>query len=255
MAPLISDAALAADLAYRAGLLLMDLRRTSGLGGAALGAAGDSGANLFVMDALAAHRPDDAILSEETADTPERRAARLAARRVWIVDPLDGTREYAELRDDFAVHVALAIDGAPAVGAVALPARDLVLRSDAPPPLPRPHSPRRIVTSRTRPAPVAERVAAALGAGLLKIGSAGAKAAAIMLGEADAYLHSGAQREWDNCAPVAVACAAGLHCSRLDGSALAYNRANVIIPDLLICHAEDAGRIVANVGGPSTGSG
>ncbi|MGB3722209.1 MAG: 3'(2'),5'-bisphosphate nucleotidase CysQ [Pacificimonas sp.] len=235
-----SDADLAADLAAQAGALLVDLRAASGLSGRALGDAGDKRANDLILAGLKAARPDDATLSEESADS----AARLSASRVWIVDPLDGTREYRAARDDWAVHVALSVDGEAACGAVAIPARNLVLRSDAPP-IPKPErQPLRIATSRTRPAPIAHHVAETLGAEILEIGSAGAKTAAVILGEADAYLHSGAQSEWDNCAPVAVARAAGLHCSRLDGSPLRYNRADVIVPDLLICHPARTAQIL-----------
>ncbi|MGB7406168.1 MAG: 3'(2'),5'-bisphosphate nucleotidase CysQ [Pacificimonas sp.] len=229
-----SDADLATHLATLAGELLLDIRRRSGLSGRALGDEGDARANDLIVEALRFERPDDGLLSEESADD----LSRLDKRRVWIVDPLDGTREYAEGRDDFAVHIGLAVDGVASVGALGLPARGMALRSDKPPALKAIASPLRLATSRTRPAPVAEKVAAALGADLLHIGSAGMKTAAVLLGEADAYLHSGAQREWDNCAPVAVAQAAGLHCSRLDGSALTYNCCDVVVPDLLICQPE-----------------
>jgi 3'(2'), 5'-bisphosphate nucleotidase len=174
------------------------------------------------------------VLSEEEAADP----ARLSASRVWIVDPLDGTREYGEARDDWAVHIALSIDGRPAVGAVALPAIGLTLGSDECPPPPAYHGAPRMVVSRTRPAAEALAVAQALGAELLPMGSAGAKAMAIVRGEAEIYLHSGGQYEWDNCAPAAVALAAGLHVSRLDGAPLTYNHENPYLPDLLICRPE-----------------
>ncbi len=245
--PAISDARLAAALAQAAGRLLLELRSaTSGVdgdAGKALGAAGDAAANRLLIDALRLHRPDDAILSEESADD----GVRLSHRRVWIVDPLDGTREYAEGRSDWAVHVALAIDGAPVVGAVALPVRDLVLASDAVTPVAAPRSPPRIVVSRTRPPAEAQALAVTLGSTLLPMGSAGAKVMAVILGEADAYVHSGGQYEWDSCAPVAVALAHGLHCSRIDGTPLTYNHANVSLPDLLVCHPGDAARLLSGI--------
>jgi 3'(2'), 5'-bisphosphate nucleotidase len=228
----MTDAQLAADIAAAAGRIALAIRESGLLSGAALGAAGDRLADDFILRALAVHRPHDGLLSEETADTPDR----LGKERVWIVDPLDGTREYAEGRADWAVHVALSIAGAPAAGAVALPSRGIVLRSDAPPaPAPRPEK-LRVVVSRTRPPQIALKVAAALGAELVPMGSAGAKAAAVMLGEAELYLHAGGQHEWDNCAPVAVALAAGFVAVRLDGNAIAYNRADARVDDLLIAH-------------------
>ena len=236
-----TDAALARRIADGAGALLMTLRNSGMFEGKRLGEAGDHFANAFIMEALGSQRPDDAILSEEgPADE-----ARLGARRVWIVDPLDGTREFSEARSDWAVHVALAIDGVAAVGAVALPALGLTFSSDAPPEVPAPASPLRMLVSRTRPAPEALKVAEALGAELIEMGSAGAKAMAVVRGEADIYLHSGGQYEWDNCAPAAVALAAGLHVSRVDGSALVYNRADPYLPDLLICQPALAPAIFA----------
>jgi 3'(2'), 5'-bisphosphate nucleotidase len=196
----------------------------------ALGKAGDRVANAFIIEALQQQRPDDAILSEEEKDDEER----LKAGRVWIVDPLDGTREYGECRTDWAVHIALAINGKPEVGAVALPGLDLTLTS-VPQPLPPVAQKLRVLVSRTRPAKEAVAVAEALGAELVPMGSAGAKAMAVLRGEADIYLHTGGQYEWDNCAPAAVALAAGLHASRADGSPLVYNNANPYLPDLLIC--------------------
>lgn len=228
---ILADADLAAQLAEAAGRILLNIRAQPGLKGRALGQAGDAAANSFLMEALKRERPADAVLSEETEDDP----ARLASRRVWIIDPLDGTREYGEGRVDWAVHVALAIDGVAAIGAVALPSDGLVMRSDQPVPLPAAATPPRLVVSRTRPCVQASAVAAALGAVLVPMGSAGAKAMAIVRGEADIYVHAGGQHQWDNCAPVAVARAYGLHCSRLDGSALVYNQPGTSLPDLIIC--------------------
>jgi 3'(2'), 5'-bisphosphate nucleotidase len=167
--------------------------------------------------------------------------------RVWIVDPLDGTREYGEVpRTDWAVHVALVVDGTPVAGAVALPARGLTLATDAAPALPpRGEGSPRVVVSRSRPPAAATRIADALGGELVSLGSAGAKAMAVVLGEADVYPHSGGQYEWDSAAPVAVAAAAGLHVSRLDGSPLVYNRPDPYLPDLLVCRPELADRVIA----------
>ena len=245
----LDDAALAARLAEEAGRLLVDVRAGSGLAGKALGDEGDRVANRFLCDAIRAARPDDGLLSEEEKDNPER----LTRSRVWIVDPVDGTREYGEGRADWAVHVALAVGGVARTGAVALPGCDggLVLRSDQPHPL-RAMAPRpRFLVSRSRPAPEAQAVAAALGGELVPMGSAGAKAMAVVRGEAEVYLHSGGQYEWDSCAPVAVAAAHGLHCSRIDGSPLVYNQADTYMPDLLICRPEWAARVLAEVARPA----
>jgi 3'(2'), 5'-bisphosphate nucleotidase len=234
------DTELAGQIAEHAGRLLMDLRHSGLLTDKPLGKLGDELANLFIMRALRAHRPDDAILSEEEKDS----AARLSAQRVWIIDPLDGTREYSEGRADWAVHVALAVDGVATLGAVSLPGHPLTFTSDVAHPRPRHTGKLRIVVSRTRPAAEAVAVAEALGAELVPMGSAGAKIMAVVRGEADIYVHSGGQYEWDSCAPVAVAQAAGLHASRLDGSALRYNQANTYMPDLLVCPVELAERVI-----------
>ena len=243
MANMESDLQLAERLATTAGNILLALQKTSGLEGKALGKVGDEQANAWLMNALRTCRPDDAILSEEETDSGESRAARLASKRVWIIDPLDGTREYGERlgegwRTDWAVHVALSIDGQAAVSAVALPGLNLTLTSGAPLPLRPANSPLKMLVSRTRPAAEALMVAEKLGAELLPMGSAGAKAMAVVRGEADIYLHTGGQYQWDNCAPVAVALAAGLHCSRVDGSPIIYNAPNTSLPDLLICRME-----------------
>jgi 3'(2'), 5'-bisphosphate nucleotidase len=202
--------------------------------------AGDAAAHRFIADTLAAERPGDALLSEEGADRLER----LGAERTWIVDPLDGTREYAEPpRHDWAVHIALVVAGKPVAGAVSLPAEDLVFGTGEPPIVPPMPSDRpRVIVSRTRRPPAAQMLAAALDAEYLELGSAGAKAMAVVRGQADIYAHSGGQYEWDNCAPVAVAQAAGLHCSRIDGSPMTYNNPDPFLPDLLICRKELADR-------------
>ncbi len=230
----MTDAELAAHLAERAGRILLEVRASGMFEGKALGKAGDQTANQFLVHALRQQRPDDGLLSEESKDTEER----LGKDRVWIVDPVDGTREYGEERADWAVHVALAVDGAPAIGAVALPGLGQVLRTDQPVALPPSPGQLRMVVSRTRPAAEAVTVAETIGAELVPMGSAGAKAMAIIRGEADIYLHSGGQYEWDSCAPAAVAAAHGLHISRIDGSPLVYNQRDTYLPDLLICRKE-----------------
>lgn len=236
----MDDTDLAARLAEVAGKLLLDVRASGLVSGKALGVAGDQTANQFLCHAIRAMRPDDGLLSEEEKDSE----ARLAKSRVWIIDPVDGTREYGEERADWAVHVALAIDGAPVIGAVALPGLDLVLRTDQTQPLPPAPATPRMVVSRTRPAAEAVAVAEALGAELVPMGSAGAKAMAVVRGEAEIYLHTGGQYEWDSCAPAAVAAAHGLHVSRIDGSPLIYNQADVYMPDLLICRPEWAAQVL-----------
>ena len=236
----LSDVELARQIAETAGRLLIDLRASGLFEGKALGKAGDQVANTFIVQALRQNRPSDALLSEEEKDNP----ARLTASRVWIVDPLDGTREYGESRADWAVHIALAIDGVATLGAVALPGLALTLSSADIRTQPRQPGALRMLVSRTRPAAEAVAVAEALGAELVPMGSAGAKAMAVVRGEADIYLHSGGQYEWDSCAPVAVAQAAGLHVSRMDGSALQYNRADTYLPDLLVCPKEHADRVI-----------
>ena len=187
-----------------------------------------------------ARRIEVGLLSEEERDNFER----LAHARVWIIDPVDGTREYGEQRNDWAVHVGLAIDGVPAIGAVGLPGLGLVLRSDQPQQLPPAATIPRMVVSRTRPARETLAVAEALGAELVTMGSAGAKAMAIVRGEAEIYLHTGGQFEWDSCAPAAVAIACGLHVSRADGTPLVYNQPDTYMPDLLICRPEWAARVL-----------
>ena len=238
------DHRLAASLAEEAGRLLLDLRVASAeLHPALLRDEGDRQAHRLLADRLHEQRPEDGLLSEEGVDT----ARRLGRERVWVVDPLDGTREYGEAgRSDWAVHVALVVDGVLAAGAVALPARGIVLGTEPPPPMPpAPAGRLRVVTSRSRMPQAATRVAAALGAELLPLGSAGAKAMAVVLGEADAYAHAGGMYEWDSAAPAAVALAAGLHVSRIDGSPMRYNRPDPWLPDLLVCRPELAATCLA----------
>jgi 3'(2'), 5'-bisphosphate nucleotidase len=238
-----SDGDLAAKLADEAGKILLSVRASGLFGGKALGKAGDQTANQFLCHALREQRPEDGLLSEEEKDNAER----LAKNRVWIVDPVDGTREYGEERADWAVHVGMAVDGVPVLGAVALPGAGLVLRSDRPGEVPPAPETLRMVVSRTRPAKEATSVAETIGAELVPMGSAGAKAMAILLGQADIYLHSGGQYEWDSCAPAAVALGWGLHVSRIDGSPLVYNQEDVYMPDLLICRKEHADLVLREV--------
>src|SRR6266851_1085750 len=231
------DSRLAHNLAAAAGQRLLGLRAAGG-DPAELRKAGDAMSHEFLAAQLSQRRPGDAVLSEEGRDD----LARLAADRVWIVDPLDGTREFGEPgRTDWAVHVALWERGELTAGAVALPAQAAVLSTAEPPPGPTANGDSgvgkqlRIVVSRTRPPAFLERLREETGVTLVPMGSAGAKAAAVMLGEVDAYVHAGGQYEWDSAAPAAVALAAGLHASRLDGSALQYNQPDPVLPDILIC--------------------
>lgn len=234
----------AARIAERAGEVLLELRAATDLTGSELKDEADRRAHELIMGLLAAAYPDDPVLSEEGRDD----TARLESSRAWIVDPLDGTREYSEGRSDWAVHVALAVDGVATIGAVALPGLGTVLSTDPAPDLPPPSDgPPRMVVSRTRPPAITEDLRAAIGAVLVPMGSAGAKAMAVVRGEVDVYAHGGGQYEWDSAAPVAVAAAAGLHVSRLDGSPLRYNNADVWLPDLLICRPELAEAVLAAV--------
>jgi 3'(2'), 5'-bisphosphate nucleotidase len=247
----VSDHDLADQLAAEAGRRLLALRACGGDPGA-LRRDGDASSHDFLVTELARLRPEDAVLSEEGKDDQ----ARLSRDRVWIVDPLDGTREFGEDgRTDWAVHVALWQSGQLTAGAVALPAQGMVL-STARRPAPAPGSTAgsdggqapRIVVSRTRPPEFVHEVASRLGAVLVPLGSAGAKAAAVIRGEADAYVHGGGQYEWDSAAPVAVARAAGLHASRIDGSELRYNQPRPEVPDLVICPVALAGPLLDAIG-------
>jgi 3'(2'), 5'-bisphosphate nucleotidase len=293
-----NDHVLARDLAVAAGERLLR-RRARGGEPDLLRQDGDRLSHEFLTAELAARCPGDVVLSEEGADNP----ARLAARRVWIVDPLDGTREYGEPgRTDWAVHVALwerSGGGGLTAGAVALPARSRVLSTASPPasaaaPVPQRHECHndvaittslsqpcgegerraggegegraggdgegraggdgerrgegpgegrrvRIVVSRTRAPRLVRDISDLIDAELVPLGSAGAKVAAVVCGEADAYVHAGGFYEWDTAAPVAVARAAGFHASRIDGSPLAYNQADLMMPDILVCPPALAG--------------
>jgi 3'(2'), 5'-bisphosphate nucleotidase len=238
-----SDHEIARSLATQAGELLLQVRTRAAADESARKAAGDAESHRFLVDRLAALRPDDAVLSEEGADDP----VRLTADRVWIVDPLDGTREFSELdRADWAVHVALWERGALVAGAVALPAEGVTLDTAQSQAVPaRGDGPIRLAVSRSRPPALVADLADRLGGELVPMGSAGVKAMAVVRGGADAYVHGGGQYEWDSAAPVAVARAAGLHTSRLDGSPLRYNQANPYLPDLVVCRPELADELLA----------
>ena len=233
------DVALAVRLARETGALLHTLRLTSGptlgLTGRALGDAGDRQANDFLLRELAAHRPCDAVLSEESHDD----RLRLNSSRLWIIDPLDGTREYREQRGDWAVHVALVEQGVVIAAAVAQPWRFEVFSSvTTPTPL---LSKRVVVVSRSRPPAKAKAIAEALDATLEPMGSAGVKALAVVRGEALAYVHEGGLNEWDAAAPIGVALAHGLHVSDLQGRAIVFNQHDVVLHGgLIICRAECA---------------
>ncbi|WP_026120128.1 3'(2'),5'-bisphosphate nucleotidase CysQ [Nocardiopsis potens] len=248
MSSIRNDHEVARDLATEAGQRLLRLRARHGFAEPeVLRTLGDRTSHEFLFSALGRLRPSDAVLSEEGVDDP----ARASARRVWIIDPLDGTREFAEAgRTDWAVHVALWENGELAAGAVALPAQGSALSTVDPPWLPdeRPADQRlRITTSRTRPPAFVELMANRLGAEVVPMGSAGAKICAVLLGIADIYVHAGGQYEWDSAAPVAVAKAAGLHASRIDGSELRYNESDPSLPDILVCRPELSGMLLASI--------
>ena len=245
---MVTDDALAADLARRAGELLLGIRETGpGDDPRALGRAGDHGSNDFLLARLAELRPEDTVLSEESADDP----ARLAAARVWIIDPLDGTREFTMPgRDDWAVHVALYEAGRDiTAAAVAVPARGEVWSTADVSAEPARRDRPRIVVSASRPPEFAGPVADALRGELVPMGSAGAKTMAVVRGDADVYVHAGGQWEWDSAAPVGVALAAGLTACRINGSPLHYNQRRPYLPDLVVCRPELAGPVLAAISG------
>lgn len=241
-----SDHELARYAAVEAGRALLAFRAETGFSDPkGLRDGGDRLAHDLIIGLLAEHRPNDAVLSEEGADDQ----ARLGAPRVWIVDPLDGTREFGEAgRSDWAVHVALIEHGEPVAAAVSLPARDLVMTTAPAPPIPiRAPGRLRIAVSRSHTPPEAHVIAGELEADLIYMGSAGAKTMAVVLGEADAYVHLGGQYEWDSAAPVGVALAAGLRATRADGSPLLYNRASPWLPDQVVCRADLYEMVIAAV--------
>jgi 3'(2'), 5'-bisphosphate nucleotidase len=238
------DHAFAAWAATVAGELLTEVR-AGGLEGKELKDAGDLAAHELLMELCATHRPGDAVMSEESAASISN-VDRLTAHRVWIIDPLDGTREFSEPpREDWAVHVALWEDGELVAGAVAQPGIDATFDTGHPPEVPPRTAGRpRIAVSRTRPPSFVVALAEELGADLVPMGSAGAKVISVVRDVSDAYVHSGGQYEWDSAAPIAVARAAGLHTSRIDGSPLVYNQEDVLLPDLVVCRPELADPIL-----------
>jgi 3'(2'), 5'-bisphosphate nucleotidase len=242
----VTDHDVAARVATDAGKLLLEIRTELAEATAAeRKAAGDKRSHDFLVEALATERPGDAVLSEEGLDSP----IRLSADRVWIVDPLDGTREFSEMgREDWAVHVALWQSGELVAGAVALPAQRITLATPIVSAPPASSGKPRIVVSRSRPPAVALDVCGALDGVLVEMGSAGAKVASVIQGLSDIYVHAGGQYEWDSAAPVAVARAAGLHTSRIDGSPLVYNRRDPLLPDLVVCRPEFADAVLAVTG-------
>lgn len=235
----IDDARLTRHLAQGTGEILKGVRNVGLLRGRNLGDAGDDLAQNWIARVLEQHRPDDGFLSEEAADNPER----LSKKRVWIIDPLDGTKEFATGRQDWAVHIALVEEGVPTHAAVGLPDLGVVFNSEEARAVSGPYA-RKIAISHNRPPAIATHIAEKFGFETEALGSAGAKAMHVLLGDYDAYIHAGGQYEWDSAAPVGVARAAGLHCSRLDGSELRYNNEDTYLPDILICRPELAEEII-----------
>lgn len=229
----ISDSRLTNSLAQGCGEILKGVRNGGLLRGLSLGDAGDEAAQEWIARVLAQHRPQDGMLSEEAADD----LARLKKDRVWIVDPLDGTKEFATGRQDWAVHIALVENGIPIHAAVGLPDLGVTFKSSDVRAVTGPLS-KKFVVSRNRPPKVASYIAEKMGYEVVGVGSAGAKAMHVLLGDYDGYIHAGGQYEWDQAAPVGVAQAAGLHCCRLDGSEIRFNNEDTFIPDILICRPE-----------------
>lgn len=235
----------ARELANAAGELLLEIRAEhQGAEPKTLRELGDRGSHELLMSLLAQRCPDDAVLSEEGTDDSVPRGVG----RAWIVDPLDGTREFSEGRNDWAVHVALVADGRLAAGAVAIPGTGATYTTGtSASPASEIDRPIRLAVSRTRPSPVSESLAQQLGGELVPMGSAGVKAIAVLTGEVDAYVHSGGQYVWDSAAPVAVVTSAGLHASRLDGTPLTYGTETTWLPDLLVCRPQLADRILTSI--------
>ncbi|WOC13001.1 3'(2'),5'-bisphosphate nucleotidase CysQ [Gordonia sp. MP11Mi] len=235
----LTDSDLAAHIAEGAGEVLNGIRHGDLLDGRLVGDVGDTMAQAWISTVLRVHRPHDAVLSEEAEDVGDRSTTR----RVWIIDPLDGTSEFSLGTDNWAVHVALAVDGVPEVAAVSLPAQGELFRSDTVGEVTGPLT-NRLAVSRYGHSYHSAAVADRLKMRSVQIGSAGAKAMAVVRGDADAYVHSGGQYEWDNCAPVGVALAAGLHCSRIDGREITYNNPQPYMPDFVICRSEIADQVL-----------
>lgn len=235
----VNDATLAKRLAQGTGEILKGVRNVGLLRGEELGKAGDAAAQDWIARCLAVHRPNDSVLSEEAPDD----RTRLNNNRVWIIDPLDGTREFAGGSQDWAVHIALADDGVITHSAVGMPDLGMVFstsdvrRVDGP-------KTNRLVISRNSEVPVAEFIAEDLGMELIKMGSCGAKVVSVVLGDNDAYVHCGGQYEWDNAAPIGIAQAAGLHATRLDGTEFEYNQDDTYLPDLLVSRPDIAEKLL-----------
>ncbi|QCB28006.1 3'-phosphoadenosine 5'-phosphate phosphatase [Corynebacterium endometrii] len=241
MSPELSDSRLTNTIAEGCGEILKGVRKGGLLRNRALGDSGDSAAQDWISRVLAQHRPDDGFLSEEAHDDLDR----LNKERVWIVDPLDGTKEFATGRQDWAVHIALVINGVPEYAAVGLPDLGVTFKSSEARAVTGPMS-GKFAVSRNRPPQVAQYIADKMDYETVGIGSAGAKAMHVLLGDFDGYIHAGGQYEWDQAAPVGVAMAAGLHCSRLDGSPIKFNNEDTFIPDILVCRPELADEILAH---------
>ncbi|MCG7457248.1 3'(2'),5'-bisphosphate nucleotidase CysQ [Corynebacterium sp. ACRPH] len=237
----LNDATLAQRLAQGTGEILKGVRNVGLLRGTELGKAGDALAQDWIARSLIQHRPNDAMLSEEAEDD----LARLDNSRVWIIDPLDGTREYAGGRQDWAVHIALAENGEIVESAVGMPDLGRVFSSAEVRAVQGQRTNRLVISQNTTPA-IAEFIAEDLGMELVTMGSCGAKAVSVILGDNDAYVHAGGQYEWDNAAPVGIAQAAGLHTSRLDGTDLCYNCESPYLPDLVISRPDMADEILAS---------
>lgn len=237
----LNDATLAQRLAQGTGEILKGVRNVGLLRGTELGKAGDALAQDWIARSLVQHRPNDAMLSEEAEDD----LARLDNSRVWIIDPLDGTREYAGGRQDWAVHIALAEDGKIVEAAVGMPDLGRVFSSSEVRAVEGSRTNRLVISQNTTPA-IAEFIAEDLGMELVTMGSCGAKAVSVILGDNDAYVHAGGQYEWDNAAPVGIAQAAGLHTSRLDGTDLCYNCESPYLPDLVISRPDMADEILSS---------
>jgi 3'(2'), 5'-bisphosphate nucleotidase len=243
---LTEDLALARDLAARTGARAIDLARRGRWSGRTLAELGDNAADGFLCGWLAAVRPNDAILSEETTDS----RARLTAERVWIVDPIDGSKEYGSGGNEWAVQVALWVRGRLALGALALSGdgpvlagicgdSDDTLGGEATPvrgTTPEPSRPR-IIVSKNHTPKWAPDFAERLGGTIVTASGVGYKVARVLLGAADVYVHEGSIKlyEWDTAAPEAVARAFGWNVSGLDGGELVYNRVPPTTGDFLVC--------------------
>jgi len=208
----------------------------------------DHAANDAILAVLAARAPTDPVRSEESAPSPPN----VTGDRLWVVDPLDGTKEFIARNGEFAVMVGLAEDGSARLGAVLQPDpgrlylgvssggawvadttwegpvngsavsvgpfRPLRLAADRPATV-------RMVRSRSHPDPLTTAVADRLGASSVLSGSVGLKCALIATGDAEVYVHPVPfLREWDTCAPEAVLRGAGGSVSDCRGEALAYGK-------------------------------